>query len=70
MTKVPQSTWSHKMFGILNAEGKPWTPQVFESLVEAETYLLQQRHKRPEWNLSKHRVAPISVTVRAIKTAE
>lgn len=67
MATAQQSTWNKQMFGILNAEGKPWSPYVFDSLALAQGYLDQQRKLRTEWNLSKHYISPISVTVRVIK---
>jgi len=62
-----QKTWGLGMWGILNAEGEPWTPSVFNGEELAQQYLDGQRKYYPQWNLSRHRTAPVSVTVRALK---
>ena len=64
--KRPQTTWG-PMFGILNAQGKPWTPRAFWSKHEALKYLAERQRRNPTWRLGRHRVAPVSVTVRARK---
>jgi hypothetical protein len=58
---------SWDMFGILNAQGTPWTPRVFDTEREAKAYLDECRRGWPVKNegdpLPRHRVVPVSVTV-------
>lgn len=67
--KVPkQYTWNQDVFGIINHMGEPWTHKTFGTRVAATAYLDAQQAINPTWKLSKHRVVPVSVTVRAITT--
>lgn len=58
---------SWDMFGILNAQGTPWTPCVFGTEKEAQAYLDEVRRGWPVKEggnpLPRHRVVPVSVTV-------
>ena len=65
MTKVPQTTWNRDMWGIANAQGKPWTSTVFHTKTAAEEYLA--RENGHPLDLSRHSVVPISVTIRVIR---
>lgn len=65
-----QTTWNVGVYGILNAEGKPWTSETFKTIARGEEYLVAQGRNNPNWNLSKHTVVPVSVTVRAIRVAD
>ena len=60
-----QNTWPNGMFGILNHLGGVWTPRTFNSADEAQRFLERQKTLNPSWRLDKHRVVPVSVTVRA-----
>lgn len=64
MAKRHQCTWNNHLFGIANAYGDPWTYRVFGTEDDARAYLAMERHSMA---LPKHRVVPISVTVRVIK---
>jgi hypothetical protein len=68
VTPAQQSTWKLGIWSILNAQGKPWTPHVFTSQGLAQGYLDAEAKNNPHWHLSKHRVALVSVTVRARKS--
>ncbi len=65
MTKPNQTTWNRELWTIINADGKPWTYQVFESEASAQKYLDDARAKRGVHTMA-HKTAPASVTVRAI----
>lgn len=57
-----------KRLGILNAQGYVWTPQSFDTEAEARDYMDNySKQFRPPLDLSKHKVVPVMVTVRAIK---
>lgn len=67
MTKPIQHTWSRNVWGIINPDGNPWTHQTFDTELEATNYLEAQQVSQPMWNLSKHTVERVSVTVRRRK---
>lgn len=66
--KRRQQTWS--AFGIANANGEPWTPRTFETAALAQPYLTRAKKEWPggngEWDLRRHRVVPVRVTVRIV----
>lgn len=66
MTQVPQTTWNRQQWSIINAQGKPWTPLVWGTEDAAKSYLEGYRGYNPTMNLKKHRVVPVSITIRAI----
>lgn len=66
MTKVPQTTWNRNLFGIVNQHGDPWTMDVFGSEGAAIAHLKDQGLANPTWKLGRHKIVPVSVTVRAI----
>jgi hypothetical protein len=53
------------VWGIINAQGDPWTSDIFHSEKQAQM-VLNEKHKHP-LDLSKHRVVHVSVTIRVIK---
>lgn len=63
MKKRKQTTWG-PMFGIVNALGVPWTPIAFWSADEGRDYLKKRAIAMPSLSLGRHRVVPVSVTVR------
>lgn len=63
---MKQCTWNRNVFGIINAEGDPWTPSTFDNIGAAENYLAGQQRQNPTWKLGRHKVVPVSVTVRII----
>jgi hypothetical protein len=64
---MAQMTWNVGLFCILNASGDPWTYVVFGSEEAAQDYLDRYQGLNPSMNLKRHKVAPASITVRAIK---
>lgn len=60
-----QTTWNNKLWGIINAQGKPWTAETFCREKDAQAYLNKEREVFHD--LPRHRVVPVSVTVRVIK---
>ncbi len=50
-------------FTVLNAYGSFWTQRVFGYEDEAEDYLKTQKLVHPTWDLSKHRVVEVDVTL-------
>lgn len=63
MTAKPQTTW-RPMFGIVNAQGKPWTARAWFNAAEARDYLKLAAKEMPELKLRRHRVVPVSLTIR------
>lgn len=61
------STWNFGVYGILNSDGKPWTSDTFITAAKAERYLADRQRENPKWDLSKHTVVPVSVTIRAVR---
>lgn len=62
---IKQTTWNRNLFGIVNAHGDPWTYRVWGAAAAAQAHLDACKGARPE--LDKHRVVPISITVRVPK---
>ena len=63
-TQRKSVTWS--AFGILNGVGQPWTPRTFDTEDAAQDYITDYSYAFPgEIDLTKHRVVPVRVTVRA-----
>lgn len=67
MTKVAQTTWNRDVWGIASPSGNPWTDQVFCSEDDANGYLKKCGRANKTWDLTRHMVVPVSVTVRVIK---
>lgn len=66
--KLRQTTWNRGVFGIANHMGDPWTSHTWTDRQSAESYLKDQERLYPAWKLARHRVVPVSVTVRIIAT--
>lgn len=66
MPKVSQTTWNRQQWSIINAQGKPWTVNVWGTEEAAQIYLEGYRGYNPGMNLKKHKVVPVSITVRHI----
>lgn len=64
--RLPYCTWPHGRYGILNHLGSPWTPATFDTEQQAKNYLAREQERNPTWKLGKHKVVPVSVTVRAL----
>jgi hypothetical protein len=60
--KVKQDTF-HDMFGILNDHGSLWSRHTFADEGAAQKYL-REHDLNKTCDLSKHRVVPVSVTIR------
>jgi hypothetical protein len=65
-TKTPKPYRSTKRYGILNHLGDLWTPETFVSKTAANAYLRKEEAKNSTWDLSRHRVIPVRVTVSAL----
>jgi hypothetical protein len=69
MSKKPKKKQSPKpyranwRFGILNRDGDIWTPETFDTAVAASRYLNARATDYPSWNLRRHKIAPVRVTV-------
>ncbi len=53
--------------GILNHVGGIWTPETFDSNEAAQAYIDQAQRQNPTWHLSKHKPAPVRVTLSVVK---
>lgn len=51
------------LFGILNHVGEVWTPLTFRSEEDAARHIAWVNQSYPAWDLSRHRVVPVKVTV-------
>jgi hypothetical protein len=64
--KSQQTTWRGP-WGIVNHLGAPWSTHTFWDAKGGETYLAKQAKEFPMLKLGRHRVVPVSVTVRTVK---
>lgn len=51
------------LFGIVNHLGDIWTPETFRRPEAAQRHIDDLALLNPKWDLSKHRVVPVKVTV-------
>jgi DICT domain-containing protein len=54
--------------GILNHVGGIWTPETFDSNEAAQAHIDRVQRRNPTWHLSKHKPAPVRVTLSIVKT--
>jgi hypothetical protein len=56
-----------ELFGILNRVGDMWTFETFKTRSEASAHLARVQRQQTTWDLSRHRVVPVKVTVSVSK---
>jgi len=54
--------------GILNHIGDIWTPETFGSTEAAQAHIDRVQRQNPTWDLSKHKPAPVRVTLSVVKS--
>lgn len=55
-----------RRYGILNHLGEIWTPETFDNPIAAKALIDAEQRQNPTWDLKRHKVAPVRVTVSAI----
>lgn len=50
-------------FGVVNHRGDVWTPETFNTPDAALNYIAAAKAQNPTWDLDRHRVVPVRVTV-------
>lgn len=58
--KPYRSNWR---FGVVNHLGDIWSPETFNTAEQAEAYLTAAKCQNPTWDLRRHRIVPVKVTV-------
>jgi len=52
-----------ELFGILNHVGDLWTFETFRTRADAQGHIDHAQQMNPKWDLSRHRVVPVKITV-------
>lgn len=56
-----------ELFGILNHVGDLWTFETFRTVHDAQAHIDHAQRMNPKWDLSRHTVVPVKITVSVSK---
>lgn len=56
-----------RRFGIQNHVGGVWTPETFATEDAANCYLKLCSKQNPTWQLGRHKVVPVRVTISVVR---
>lgn len=67
-TRKPKPYRANWRYGILNQDGDIWTPETFDTAQMAAIYLRARKIDHPSWDLRRHKIVQVRVTVSAHPT--